>query len=212
MIKALILDMDNTIFPTKSISDEIFEVIEHLMEEHRGNLNDEQLAEAKTALSRTPFQKVAGQYGFTEEFTTNAIELLKNTTYNKPIKPYKDYEIVESINLPKFLVTFGFVKLQQSKIDGLGVRSHFKEVFVVDPEISSKTKRDIFVDIMEKYGYHKNELLAIGDDPESEIKAAQDLGIKTYLYDPESRFKSGKVTYHEQSYKKLKWLIEDQKE
>ena len=55
-------------------------------------------------------------------------------------------------------------------------------------------------------------LEAIGDDPESEIKAAHDLGIKTYLYDPESRFKTGTVTYHEQNYKKLQWLIENQKE
>jgi putative hydrolase of the HAD superfamily len=212
MIKALILDMDNTIFPTKTISDELFATIEHLMDDHRGNLNDEQLEEAKTALSRTPFQKVADQYGFHPDFKANAIEVLKNVTYNKPIKPYKDYELVEAINLPKFLVTFGFVKLQQSKIDGLGVRSHFKEIFVVDPEVSPKTKRDIFVDIMEKYGYHKDELLAIGDDPESEIKAAHDLGIKTYLYDPESRFKTGTVTYHEQNYKKLQWLIENQKE
>ncbi len=43
MIKALILDMDNTIFPTKSIADELFAVIEQLMDEHRGNLDDEQL-------------------------------------------------------------------------------------------------------------------------------------------------------------------------
>ena len=56
----------------------------------------------------------------------------------------------------------------------------------------------------------KDELLAVGDDPESEIKAAMELGIKTYLYDPESRFKTGKVTYHEQNYNKLQWLIENQ--
>lgn len=204
--------MDNTIFPTKTIADELFSVIENLMEEHRDNLNNEQLAAAKSALSRTPFQKIAHEYGFSEEFKTYAIEILKNTTYNKPIEPYKDYEIIESINLPKFLVTFGFVTLQQSKIEGLGVRSHFKEIFVVDPEVSTKTKRDIFIDIMEKYGYHKDELLVIGDDPESEIRAAQDLGIKTYLYDPESRYKTGKITYHEQSYGKLKQLIEHQKE
>jgi putative hydrolase of the HAD superfamily len=92
----------------------------------------------------------------------------------------------------------------------LGVRSQFKEIFVVGPEITPETKRDILLRIMEQYGYRNKDLLVIGDDPESEIKAGQDLGIPTYLYDPESRFKSGNVTYHEQSYHKLKWLIDQQ--
>ena len=70
--------------------------------------------------------------------------MLNNTTYNKPITPYKDYKIVEALPLEKFLVTFGFLKLQQSKIDGLGVRGHFKEIFVVDPEKTPKTKKHIF--------------------------------------------------------------------
>lgn len=210
MIKALILDMDNTIFPTKTISDEIFAPIEEMMAEPSHNLSKQQINEIKVELARTPFQKVADQYGFSEEFKTQAVEILNNTTYNKPITPYKDYNIVEAISMEKFLVTFGFLKLQQSKIDGLGIRNHFKEIFVVDPEKTPKTKKHIFEEIMQKYSYTKDELLAVGDDPESEIKAALELGIKTYLYDPESRFKTGKVTYHEQNYKKLQWLIENQ--
>ncbi|MGN6639424.1 MAG: hypothetical protein ACTHJ8_10975, partial [Mucilaginibacter sp.] len=66
-----------------------------------------------------------------------------------------------------------------------------------------ETKRDVFVKLMAQYGYAKDELIAIGDDPESEIGAARDLGIKTYLFDPESRFKSKGVTWHEPSYHKL---------
>ena len=104
-------------------------------------------------------------------------------------------------------MTFGFLNLQQSKIDCLGVRADFKEMIVVDPEISRETKRDVFIRIMENYGYAKDELIAVGDDPESEIQAARDLGIKTYLYDPGSRFKSAGVTWHEQRYYKLQWLI-----
>jgi len=203
--------MDNTIFPTKTIADEVFAELYQLLEDHRGNLSNEDIEQVKAEMSRTPFHKIAAQFHFSEDLKDKGIALLKETAYHKAIVPYKDYVIIESINLPKFLVTFGFVKLQQSKIDGLGVRSHFKEIFVVDPEITSETKRDVFIRIMEKYGYQKDELLVIGDDPESEIKAAQDLAIPTYLYDPESRFKSGKVTWHEQGYQKLKWLIEQQK-
>ena len=65
---------------------------------------------------------------------------------------------MKSISLPKFLVTFGFMKLQQSKIDSAGVRHDFNEVIVVDPEISKETKRDVFVRLMEKYGYKADEI------------------------------------------------------
>jgi putative hydrolase of the HAD superfamily len=36
---------------------------------------------------------------------------------------------------------------------------------------------------MERNSYRPEEVLVVGDDPESEIKAAMDLGIKAVLYD-----------------------------
>lgn len=211
MIKALILDLDNTIFNTKTIADAVFAPIEELMHQYRGNISNEELELAKEELTRTPFQKIATQFPFKEGFAEKGIEILKETTYSGPATPYKDYELVKAIPLEKYLVTFGFVKLQNSKVDALGIRGDFKEIHIVDPELRPITKKDIFQEIMDKHGYTKDELLAVGDDPESEIKAAQELKIKTYLYDPESRFKTGKADFHEQNYKLLYKMIEDQK-
>ncbi|MEO3407603.1 HAD family hydrolase [Mucilaginibacter sp. CAU 1740] len=207
MIKALIFDLDNTIFATTTISDEIFGPIYELMEQYRINLSDEIIESIKSELVRMPFQKIADKYHFPAQLKSNGIELLKQTVYNKPVKPYKDYELARSTSVTKFLVTAGFTKLQQSKVDALGVRSDFKEVIVVDQEVTDETKRDVFARLMQKYGYEKDELIAVGDDPESEIGMARDLGIKTYLYDPESRFKSEGVTWHEQHYDKLVALL-----
>jgi putative hydrolase of the HAD superfamily len=53
----------------------------------------------------------------------------------------------------------------------------------VDPSTSDKTKKEVFADIMKRYGYTPSELLVVGDDPHSEIKAAQELGIDPVLYD-----------------------------
>lgn len=212
MTKALLFDLDNTIFPTPTITDEVFSGVFELMQGFRGTISNDKLAEIKAELSRTPFQKIADQYGFPEELRRKGIALLKETVCQKPIATYPDYELVRSLPLPKFLVTFGFVKLQQSKVDCLGIRNDFKAVVVVDPEISRETKRNVFLRIMDTFHYQKDELIAIGDDPESEIKAARDLGIPTYLYDPKSRFKSKGVTWHEQSYRKLRELLENKKD
>ncbi|WDF54313.1 HAD family hydrolase [Mucilaginibacter sp. KACC 22063] len=208
MYKALILDLDNTIFKSKTISDDVFAEIKTLMHEYRGNISNEQLDEIWDQLSRTPFQKIADNYPFKEGFKEKGIEILKETVYNGTATPYKDYELIQSIPLEKYLVTFGFVKLQNSKVDALGIRGDFKEVHIVDPELRPITKKDIFQQIMDEHGYSKEDLLVIGDDPESEIKAAKELKIKTYLYDPESRFKTGTADYHEQNYKLLLKLVE----
>jgi putative hydrolase of the HAD superfamily len=37
--------------------------------------------------------------------------------------------------------------------------------------------------------------LVIGDDPESEIKAAKALGIDTFLFDPDNKYPDAAVTY-----------------
>jgi putative hydrolase of the HAD superfamily len=208
MTKALIFDFDNTLFPTKTITDEVFEGVYALMQDYRGSISDENLEAIKQRLAGTAFQKVADEFGLPDELRRKAIELLNNAAYHKPIPLFKDYGLIKSISLPKFLVTFGFMKLQQSKIDSAGVQKDFKEVIVVDPEISRETKRDVFVRLMDQYGYRPDELIAIGDDPESEIGAARDLGIKTYLFDPESKFKSRGVTWHEPRYKKLLAVID----
>jgi len=48
---------------------------------------------------------------------------------------------------------------------------------------------------MQTYDYTPGDLLVIGDDPESEIKAAKALGIDTFLYDPTNRYPDVQVTY-----------------
>jgi putative hydrolase of the HAD superfamily len=90
---------------------------------------------------------------------------------------------VKDLVADKFLVTTGFLKLQQSKVEGMKIRNDFKEIHIVDPSTSDRTKKDLFAEIIERHGYHKSEVLVVGDDPQSEIKAAQDLGIDAILYD-----------------------------
>ncbi|XHR97354.1 HAD hydrolase-like protein [Mucilaginibacter sp. UC70_90] len=55
--------------------------------------------------------------------------------------------------------------------------------------------------ILEKYDYKPEDVLVIGDDPESEIKAASELGIDTFLYDPENEHPNARVTYRSQNLK-----------
>src|SRR5690606_41362106 len=108
--------------------------------------------------------------------------------YTGQMKPFDDDKVTREIPLMNLLVTTGFKKLQRSKIHELNVEKDFEACFVVDPDKSKKTKKDIFAEIMNRYGLTAREVLVVGDDIHSEIQAGKELGLETVLYDFASKY------------------------
>jgi putative hydrolase of the HAD superfamily len=179
--KAIIFDLDNTIYSVKSIGDELFAPLFDLIFKDTGHAEEED--KIREDIMRRPFQQVAKDYQFSKELTEQGIAHLKEARFEGDIQPFEDYVHVKKLPLDKFLVTTGFMKLQQSKVERMNLRSDFKDIQIVDPMVSDKTKKDVFAEIMDKHGYDKTEVLVVGDDLHSEIKAAQELGIDAILYD-----------------------------
>ena len=195
MKRALILDLDNTIYPVSSIAADVFNRLFALIDEEGGDLSPEDKAKAKDELTRRPYHSVAERYSFSTELKNKGYEMLKAFSYDGPMYAFEDYGSIRAIKLTKFLVTTGYSKLQWSKVKALGLEPDFAEIHIVDPEISSLTKKDVFADILKRHNYSADEVLVIGDDPESEIKAAIDLGIETFLFDPNERHTGANSTY-----------------
>ncbi len=181
MKKAIILDLDNTIYGVPTIGEGLFADLFKAIKE--SGEHDEDFEAIKKDIMRKPFQVVAANYAFSEALTRQGMEMLSNISYKGPIQYFSDYEVTRVLPLEKYLVTTGFVQLQQSKIDGMNINRDFKEIHIIDPATSDKTKRDIFADIIYRNGYRIDDVLVIGDDLHSEIKAAQDLGIDAVVYD-----------------------------
>ncbi len=210
MKKALILDLDNTIYPVSSISEDLFGQLYVVLDQYSNSINadgTDRVTHIKEEMTRRPFQHIADDYQLDEELRNRIIDTLNNMAYTLPMQPYADYEYVRSVPLDKFLVTTGFSKLQHSKVKMLGIGDDFKAIHIVDPEVSPKTKKDIFAEIMEVHGYEPEEILVIGDDPESEIKAAKALGIDTFLYDPENRYPDAEVTHKAANMKEVLTIL-----
>jgi putative hydrolase of the HAD superfamily len=195
MIKALITDLDNTIYPVTSIGDRLFAPLMDLLEEHKDEIGEENIQEIKKEIMKKPFQKIADKYGLKPELKQQGIELLSNLTYDRPMQTYDDYRIMQQVKAQKFLVTMGFTKMQQNKLDLLSLREDFQDAIVVDPELTDKTKLHAFKDIISKYDLKPEEVLIIGDDADSEIKAGNDLGMPTYLRDEIGEYPEGTATY-----------------
>jgi len=195
MKKALILDLDNTIYPVSSIAENLFKQLFDLLEASADKIDYEVIKAAKDEFTRRPYQQVADKYNFSPELKNKGLELLKNITYDSPMQAFDGYAVIRTQPHKKFLVTTGFSKLQWSKIKMLDIEGDFEEIHIVDPELSTQTKKDVFTGIMERYNYVAADLLIIGDDPESEIKAATELGIETFLFDPDNKHLDVMVTF-----------------
>jgi putative hydrolase of the HAD superfamily len=177
--KAIILDLDNTLYPVSSIGDELYAELLDMIgqnEEQAGNMS-----QLRDEIMRRPFILIARDYQFSEELTQRCIAYLKELTCDG-IETFDDYRHVKNLPFKKFLVTTGFPKLQKSKIESLKIEKDFNEIHIVDLSTSDKTKKKVFADIMQRHDYIPSELLVVGDDLDSEIKAAQELGIDAVLY------------------------------
>ena len=178
--KAIIFDLDNTLYAAESIGDELFSYLFTLIAAE--GKHDHEMENIKKDILKKPFQQVAVKYNFSEKLSDTAIAHLKNLTFTGIMEVFKDYKYLKNLPVEKYLVTSGFVKLQLSKIKCLGIANDFKEIHIVDVTTKQQTKKNVFTDIMLRYNYHVDEVLIVGDDVDSEIKAAQQLGIDAVLY------------------------------
>lgn len=179
--KAIIIDLDNTIYLVSSIGDRLFKSLFQLITESGDYKGDFNLL--KVEIMRTPFQKVADAFNFGASLKAEGIKLLENTSYDDTMETVESYDYIRKLPCKKFLVTTGFTKMQNSKIKQLDLEKDFDKIFVIDPSLTTLTKKDIFEKILIDYDFKTEEVLVVGDDINSEIKAAQELGIESVVYD-----------------------------
>lgn len=184
--KAIIFDLDNTIFPVPQIGYALFAPLFALIEQ--AGYHGHEMDQIKDEVMRMPFQRVAQEHKFSEELTNKSIELLQELAYNGDMESYEDYAHIQRLPHDKYIVTTGFRKMQQSKVDRLGLANDFREIHIIDPTTTKQTKKDVFAEIMHRHGYKPEDVMIVGDDLHSEIKAAQELGVYALWYDKEERY------------------------
>jgi putative hydrolase of the HAD superfamily len=201
MKRAFIFDLDNTIFSVPSIGHALFRPLFDMLS--AAGVSREKLDAIKQDVMRKPFQWVAKHYSLEPKLAEDSIEILKKLKHRGEITPFRDFSLIRNHPADKFIVTTGFRNMQESKVTALGLEKDFKEIFIIDPTTSSDSKKDIFRKILAKYGYTPEEVLIIGDDPDSEIKAANELRIDSVLYDKANAFPNANATYRISDYQQL---------
>jgi len=210
MLIAAIFDFDNCLAaanePGEALYGRVFDAI------RRADLGSHSEAQLQLAFSDIWFHAldwVAARHGFTTAMLEAGWRVMASLELHCPLYGYGDLQVLATLPLRRFLVTSGFRRLQISKIRALGVESTFERVFVDaldDPQREGKL--GIFREILGSLGAEPGAVLVVGDNPESEIAAGNELGMKTVQLLRAGVTRSERALWHVHSLADLGPLIE----
>lgn len=205
---AIILDLDDTIFQTKSMDSKLFEPFFEFFTSNLKSIYDEHVIEAiQEDLWVHPWDYVIDKYKIPMEILIESIKILDNLPANIDIVTYEDYAVLKTFSIPKFLVTTGLTSLQKAKIKALNIENDFVKIFINDTFLQQRTKLDIFKDLVEEFNLNAENTFVVGDNSESEIKAGNQLKMKTIQILREGVTKGNNAMHHITSFEELGRLI-----
>ena len=210
MIRALILDLDNCLAAANEVGEDVFKpAFEAMRNANRGTLTDEQLAKAFEEIWRQPLDFVASKFGFSQEMLAAGWKAFSQTVIETPMKGYGDLAVLQELPFELYLVTSGFRGLQESKVKALQIADLFREIEIdaID-EDDRKGKQGVFASILERKELKPEEVIVVGDNPDSEIEAGNRLGIRTVQILRPGVLRANNATFYIETFHELKTLLE----
>ncbi len=206
--KTIILDLDDTIFQTKSMDAKIFEpFFNHLILRLKTNFDQQVIESIVNDLWQKPFDTVIKKYNIPIITIAQSIELLENLDLNLKISPFQDYTVIKNTQTRKLLVTTGLTALQKAKIKALKIEDDFDKIVINDTFREVKTKQDIFYDLKLEFDLNPKTTYVIGDNSESEIKAGNALNFTTIQILRENVIKGDNARHYINSFDELDLII-----
>ncbi len=180
-VQAIIFDLDNCLVPGNAIGPAAYEpAFDAIRKANNGTLSDAKLAAALDEMWRHSVDDVAQRHGFSPGMLAAGWAVFARLEARAPMQGYPDLGVIADLPVPRFLVTTGFRRLQESKIAALGLRVHFMEVRIdVVDEPGRKGKQQLFHEIQQAHQFASRQVLVVGDNADAEIRAGNNLGMTT---------------------------------
>lgn len=205
---AIILDLDNCLADSREPGEELFApAFDAIAAANEGHVPQARLREAFEECWYTSFDVVAQRYGFSRRMFDAGFEAFAAIEVQQPMKGYPDLPLLRELAVPKYLVTSGFQRLQDSKVRALGIRDWFVQVVIDAVDVQPhKGKQRVFEEIMAAAGHEPARVMAVGDNPISELDAGRKLGMKT-VQTLRPGVKHGDADVHIQDFEELIALV-----
>lgn len=205
----LILDLDDTIFETKSMDSKIFESSMLVLKNYYSAKLQPKWKNIEIDLWTKPIDIVFSKYNTPKEVVERFNTKISKVEFGKlKIYPFKDYHIIRNTRSTKVLVTTGLKELQMAKVKALAIENDFERIYIDDPRaIPRRNKKQIFKLILEEFMILPQNVWVIGDNPESEIKAGKELNMKTIQRKSPSKKLSNLSDFVISSFEELKEIM-----
>lgn len=178
---SIIFDLDNCLSAAGAAGEDLFEpAFRAIRDANDGSVPEEVVEQACADAWFHAFDFVARRHGFTDAMFEAGMREFARIEVTSPMQGYDDLDLLPSIPATLFLVTSGFRRLQQSKVEALQIASYFRDVHIdaID-EPDRSGKRGLFARIIETHRLSPSQVLVVGDNPDSEIEAGRSLGLRT---------------------------------
>ncbi len=176
MIELIIADLDNTLWDTLGFLGEVaIEKAVTAMEE--AGLPERKGEQFLNKIYEKNFSRLLEELDVEESIAETGKDAYEVTSdkYLEKIELFDDVEVLENLPQRKVLVTSGKKDFQEEKIERLGIRDLFEKIVIVN----SFSKEEEIDTLVEEYGVSPGEVLVLGDNPSSEIRAGNILGCHT---------------------------------
>ena len=181
MIRALIFDLDSCLAAADEVGGSLFApAFQAIRSANDGHVSEDRLSAALVDCWRFPFDFIADKYGFSPSMRSAGLAAFSQVEVCQRMHGYGDLAALAELPAKLFLVTSGFRRLQESKIKALGIAHLFTEIHIDAIDESHPIgKLQAFKAIMHTHGLTPQEVLIVGDNPDSEIAAGHKLGMIT---------------------------------
>jgi putative hydrolase of the HAD superfamily len=209
-MQAVIFDLDNCLSAADEIGAELFEpAFVAIRAASGGHHSDRALTAAFADMWRHPLDWVAAEHRFTPAMREAAWARLSQLEVATPMRGYADLHLLAQVPAVRFLVTSGIQRLQESKIHALGISGDFRGIHVDAIDAAErKGKRGIFADILSTCDLAPGDVWVVGDNPDSELAAAQSLGLRSVQMLRPGVERSDRAGHHVDGLRQLIELIE----
>jgi putative hydrolase of the HAD superfamily len=192
-IRAITLDLDNTLWaidpvirraearlwewlsdnypriPAQFSTEGLLEVRESVMEEHLQRSHDLRFLRKKV------LAKIAVDSGYTEELVEPAFAVFDRARNDVELYP----DVMPGLELLAGDFVLVAVTNGNANLETIGIRHLFHDVVAAAEAGCSKPARPIFDQAVARSGCLPDEILHVGDHPETDVKGAQEAGLRT---------------------------------
>jgi len=190
-IKLITFDLDDTLWPCMPVIQHAENTLHDWLYEHAPELakqhSVESLREHRRSLARQhpdiaynltltrkmSLQMLLIQFGYDKELAQPAIDIFRNA--RNQVEPFEDViPALEELGKRYYLiaVTNGNVELSKTPVS-----DHFRHALTAESVGAAKPDPAIFTEAMKLAHTTPEETLHIGDDPETDIEAARQIGL-----------------------------------